>query len=89
MELLDALREALYLRRSEEPRSAFGVGDLVACNLLLSQFKAADIEKTLHSNMAFLQIVLARRATDLRQFSGQSNGFTQRVRSQFTGHSRW
>ena len=53
-ELMDAIREALDLRKSDAPRDTFDASDLIACFPLLKSFKAEEISKTLRAYWKFL-----------------------------------
>ena len=67
-EIMDAIREALDLRKSEEPQATFDVGDLIACFSQLEIFEAEEIKKTLRANWKFLGLAPAAVGISLWRF---------------------
>jgi hypothetical protein len=67
-ELMDAIREALDLRKGEAPRDTFDVGDLVACFPQLKVFEAAAVKNTLRANWKFLGLAPVAVGTGIWRF---------------------
>ena len=58
-ELMDSIREAIDLRKSEEPQATFDAGDLVASFPQLKIFEAEEVKKTLRAKWRFLGLAPA------------------------------